>query len=408
METLLDNQVNEFELSDGSGKSVSVKDISLPYILKGCTLFSPGRHNGILYTENVIKKGFSNTQWNERTSSLYHAHKDEFAFNPNTGKRDLHVGAEIDDYAGYVTNLKYLDGGVIKGDLNITDLNTAIKVMLGAKVGVSPRGTGYHSEKGDRIEDMIIENWSLTVNPAIKTTYVNKDSNNRFLMDHFAFAMSELPLTNLMGVNSLSDRDKNIEVKNMPDGVAAKTAEEQLKELQDKYDSMLTEVDALKKQVKEYPLPKNDGMNGGKGEDELKRLEEELKKKLEEEMKKYKHPAEDTGKETIDEDMMDFLNSMTPVELASWKELVKKYGIPEAKKLYKKEKEDQKLNEQNAEIKSLKSELTELKDRFTEKLIPEVSMVMADGKSFNLTEINDDQLNQGMLNYFRMIAGGNV
>ncbi|MFA5132877.1 MAG: hypothetical protein WC444_06150 [Candidatus Paceibacterota bacterium] len=151
-------------------QEIRVQDMILPYKLKDRILFSPGVHNQSIYTGDVIVDSFYNTQWNDRTLSIYLDHKDEFTTDPDTGRKTKHVGAEVSDYAGYVKNLR-CDKGHIKGDLHFTDLNTALKVKLGAHFGISPRGDSYMI--GNKVKKMLIENWSIVVNPAIKTTYLN-------------------------------------------------------------------------------------------------------------------------------------------------------------------------------------------------------------------------------------------
>ena len=383
---------DDFELTE---KSISVKDVTLPYVLKDKIIFSPGNHNNMVYTENVIKKGFYNTQWNDRTLSLYHAHKDEFIHDPKTN-RDKHVGAEVDDLAGYVSNINYLNGGVIKGDINITDLNTAIKLMLGARIGVSPRGIHPRNQPGDNIlKDMIVQNWALTVNPAQKTTFLSE-------VEVSAFAMSESPNFKSKEVNNMSDEEKTREEEIKEEG-ASKTAEEQLKELQTKHDSLLAEVEELKKKT-EYPEKKKEEEKLAKKKEEE---EEELAKKKKDEEEKEKYPEDEKQSEELDEEVMDLLNGMETEELSSWKELVKKVGIKEAAKQYKKEKETTKASEQSNELKKLGESVEKLKEELKERsLSPEIispsNLPIKEGEEFNLKE---HQLDEAMGYYLKSIAG---
>ena len=405
MDIIPDYELGLESVENAEGKEISLKDIKLPYVLKNRIIFSPGTHNNLIYTPEAIKRGFYNTQWNHRTKSLYHAHKDEFTYNPATGEKDLHVGAEVDDYAGTVENLRYEDDGIIRGDIYVWDLNTAIKLMSGAKFGISPRGKALR--EGNVVKDLIIENWAITVNPAIKTTYLNSEDLSQF---NYAYAMSELDsekeFEKYREVKNMDEKDlENIEteVENAAEKTedaepktentelkTSKTPEEQLKELQEKYDALLKEVEELKKKKKEYPYPAE--VEEGKA-----------KKNEKEKYPEYPEATEDKPDE-LSEDVIDMINSMSTEELASWKELVKKYGIKEAAKIYKKEKEMKEMKETAEKLKEVENKINELNEKIKEEqAVPDSSIPKIEPeKAF---EMSDREIDDGMAKYIEKLIG---
>lgn len=396
MDIIPDYESGLQSVENAEDKEISLKDIKLPYVLKNRIVFSPGMHNSLVYTPEAIKRGFYNTQWNHRTKSLYHAHKDEFTYNPATGEKDLHVGAEVDDYAGTIENLRYEDGGIIRGDIYVWDLSTAIKLMSGAKFGISPRGKALR--EGNVVKDLIIENWAITVNPAIKTTYLNSEDLSQF---NYAYAMSELDsekeFEKYRGVKNMDEKELDeTEIENVAETPSEnaeaggeKSPEEQLKELQEKYNALMKEVEELKKKGKkkeEYPYPA--GVEEGKAKKEK--------------YPKYPEASEDTDE--LSEEVIDMINSMSTEELASWKELVKKYGIKEAAKIYKKNKEMKEMKETAEKLKEVESRVNELNEKIKEEqAIPDISVPKIEPeKAF---EMSDREIDDGMAKYIERLMG---
>jgi len=143
-----------FELSER--EQIAIKDIKLPYIVKGHTIFSPGSHNDMYYSASVIQGAYSSTNWDKRVRSLFLDHDD----------------MKAEKWLGFVENIKFRDDGFIVGDLELWDLETAIKLMGGAKFGVSPRVKGSADEQ-NTMKQFYFENFSIVMNPAVKTTYLN-------------------------------------------------------------------------------------------------------------------------------------------------------------------------------------------------------------------------------------------
>jgi len=140
------------------------KEIKIPYVIKDKILMSPGVWNGYYYSPEEIKTAFENTNWEDKDiRSLYLDHMD------GTSQR---MGALT--WVGEVLNIK-LDGEELKADLVIVDKPTAIKLAYGAKMGISPKVHGDDDE--GRMKNFYYDNFSVVINPAIKTAYVNNSED---------------------------------------------------------------------------------------------------------------------------------------------------------------------------------------------------------------------------------------
>jgi len=208
-------------------------ELRLPVVLKNKILMSPGMWNGYYYDAEAIREAFENTDWNSKeVRSLFMDHKD----------------TETSDWVGFVSNPKF-DGKNIKADLEIIDENMARKLLFGAKFGISPRLVGQEDNKV--MKHFTFQNFSIVVNPAVKTAFIN---------------------------NALNEEGLKMEEAN--------ELEEQisLEERMERLETALAEISEILKKKKKEPE-----------EEELKKKkkpeEEELKKKKkpeEEEMKKKK------------------------------------------------------------------------------------------------------------------------
>jgi len=402
-------------------EKVKPSEVELPYVVKDVILFSPGKHNNAVYTEEAIKRAFYNTQWTPRTLSLYHGHKDEFAVNPLTGEKDLWVGAEIDDWCGYVKNIRLEKGGIIKGDLEIWDLNTAIKLMGGAHVGISPRGRAKYEPGTNVVTDMIIENWALTVNPANKATYFNSAHPS----DFYAFAMSEEPDLSLQGAETEFEPEmygqegsgkmepKVEEAKTEPVVEQAQGQEQEQKVEEAKEEA---KVEANEQQSNEVKEASEKGSEEGKsGVDAIAALEEQIKKlqeaieelKGKKKKKEYPYPADPMmiypstlEEELSDEELIKFINSLPAEELSEWMQLVKKYGVKKAAEIYRKIKESKEETRQlKEEVKKLSEQIVQLREKVDEpvSVMPKIDKPPE--------QVNLDDLDKGMAEYLKKIVG---
>ena len=127
------------------------------YRIRDATLLSPGIHNHYYYSADVIERAYQMTDWNDkRVRALYVDHEDD----------------KVPAWVGFVENV-YFDGENLKGDLLIADDALAKKIALGARFGISPKLDGV--AKNGEMQEFVFENFSIVVNPACKTTFLNSE-----------------------------------------------------------------------------------------------------------------------------------------------------------------------------------------------------------------------------------------
>jgi len=118
---------------------------------------SPGIWNNFYYSPEEIRNSFSKTDWKSKeVRSLFLDHVD------NMSK----------EWVGEIQNPR-LVGDVVKGDLVIVDRPTAIKLAYGAKMGISPKVTGQTEDGENVMHQFLYDNFSVVINPAVKTTWIN-------------------------------------------------------------------------------------------------------------------------------------------------------------------------------------------------------------------------------------------
>jgi len=146
------------ELTDSLELKVDGK-VPIPYVLPHRKLMSPGRWNGIYYSKEAIERAYKNTNWNDKqVIALYTNHEDN----------------DTQAWIGEVRNVK-VENGELYGDLVIYDLPMALKLAYGKpRFGISPKVRGETDENRNMV-DFVFENFSLVINPACKTTYLNSE-----------------------------------------------------------------------------------------------------------------------------------------------------------------------------------------------------------------------------------------
>jgi hypothetical protein len=136
--------------------------VSVPYRVENVTLISPGEWNDLVWTETAIENAVNETEFmNEdepRNAALYLDHKDR----------------QVDAYAGRVENVRMRNGEAV-GDLVVTDKQTAMHLEFGAQFGISPKADGFVDDSQE-MEDFTFENFSVVINPAVKTTWLNEEA----------------------------------------------------------------------------------------------------------------------------------------------------------------------------------------------------------------------------------------
>lgn len=144
----------------------SLKDqVQLPYEVKDITLISPGRWNGVDWTAEEIENGMQNTAFEQ-------AEEGEGEIEQNNALFFEHDDRDARAWIGEVKNVS-MEGDELVGDLVIVDEEAATKLEYGAKFGISAKVTGRTD--GDVMRNMKYENFSLVLNPAVKTTFINSE-----------------------------------------------------------------------------------------------------------------------------------------------------------------------------------------------------------------------------------------
>jgi len=152
----------DIELSYDEINKISLNDVKLPYILKNKRLLSPGTHNGHLYTPELIRKSWMETVFTQDNTFLNLNHEDD----------------NVDKDVGYVKNITWNNSdGSLYGDLWIYDPITALKHMLGARFGISIKGSG--SSYNNTVQNLIYKNFGIVKNPACQTTYLNSQQKQK-------------------------------------------------------------------------------------------------------------------------------------------------------------------------------------------------------------------------------------
>jgi hypothetical protein len=136
-------------------------DIKLPFIEHDKILMSPGEWKGFNYSKEEITKAFTNTDWKDRhVRSLFMEHADN----------DARM------WVGEVENEHMDNEGNLIGDLKISHPIHAMTMAIGKpKFGISPRVAGQAD--GNTMHDFKYENFSIVINPAVKTAYINNSED---------------------------------------------------------------------------------------------------------------------------------------------------------------------------------------------------------------------------------------
>jgi len=254
------------------------------YKIPDAILLSPGIHNGNYYSAEAIAKAFQLTDWdNPKVRDLYVDHKDN----------------EVPAWVGRVENIRF-DGENLIGDLYISDDSLAKKLALGAKFGISPKLRGK-SEAGE-MKEFVFENFSIVVNPACKTTFLNseqKEGDAKMEEEIKKEEEQEQPAEE----QPKEEQPAEEQPSELSEEEALKEIEDIIEELKSKYIKFVekyieehpgaTIKDAAKAWREKYPKAYKDSEEM---EDEISLLEkvlEMLKKKKE----KYPYPEEDSEDE---------------------------------------------------------------------------------------------------------------
>lgn len=163
-----DDKIMSHPLVQELSKAASISDFKIPFIIKDKTLMEEGNWNNHYYSGDTIERALSNTDWSNRS------------------KRDLFLDHEDErtrDWIGEVQNIR-MDGKKLVGDLIVYDLSTAIKLQAGKpKFGISPKVKGKNDIRSNEMKDFVFDNFSVVMNPAVKTAYINNSDSTTMKND---------------------------------------------------------------------------------------------------------------------------------------------------------------------------------------------------------------------------------
>jgi len=140
--------------------SEDLSDISLPFTVENVTLMSPGVWNDVEYMSSEIKEAYRRTNWKDSdVVSMFNEHDDE----------------DSRDWVGEVRNVR-MEGDEMVGDIDIVTAEEARKLAYGARFGISPKVAGR--KKNGRMRKYSYANFSLVLDPAVKTTFLNSEQKS--------------------------------------------------------------------------------------------------------------------------------------------------------------------------------------------------------------------------------------
>lgn len=155
IEELYSHPVVQELLDKAKTTNIDLESIKIPYVIKDKVLMSPGVWNNFYYSPTAIKDAFLNSSWDDKEiRSLFLDHLDRSS----------------KEWIGEVVNPR-LQGEHVVGDLVIVDKPTAQKLAFGAKMGISPKVHGQ--EDNSKMLSFLFDNFSVVINPAVKTAYIN-------------------------------------------------------------------------------------------------------------------------------------------------------------------------------------------------------------------------------------------
>lgn len=166
------------EMSEHMPDVEDINDIDLPMKIPDIPLMTEGVWKGIEWTGTEIRRGLENTEFETQLEN-------EGEIEQNNALFFEHDDRDARAWIGEVENIRVEErseeGTALMGDLVIVDQEAAQKLAYGAKFGISAKVSGITD--GDRMRNMAYENFSLVLNPAVKTTFINSEDKEMALQE---------------------------------------------------------------------------------------------------------------------------------------------------------------------------------------------------------------------------------
>jgi len=153
------NEILQHPIINELMETLDLQNFKMPLVIKDKILMDEGKWNDRVYTKEKIREAFHNTDWSNRECrNLFLDHQD----------------LKASEWIGEVGNIRIDENGRLLGDLIVHDLNTAIKLASGRpKMGISPKVRGLTDKYTKVMHNFVFDNFSLVINPAVKTAYIN-------------------------------------------------------------------------------------------------------------------------------------------------------------------------------------------------------------------------------------------
>jgi len=274
------------------------RQVKIPFVMKDKILMSPGVWNNFFYDKHAINNAFGKTEWNQRNRALFLDHVDDRA----------------SEWIGEVTNIHMTNGNLL-GDLVIVDKPTAIKLAYGAKFGVSPKVVG-EADWNRRINDFHFENFSVVINPAVKTTFLNQQ---------IKFGGIKMKTEKELQEEEVAEEEPAEEETEEAPEEGEELKEKKAKEAKESIEKLAEKVAEILAKKKKKPEEEEMAKKKKPEEEEMKK-----KKPEEEEMakKKYpypydKYPYPKKAEEMSDAEFDEFLAEV--IENSAWTKFVAAY-----------------------------------------------------------------------------------
>ena len=320
-----------------SEHSQNLSDIEMPFRVENVTMMSPGTWNGKDYRPEEIRQAYNRTNWEDPdVKSLFNEHDDH----------------DSRDWIGEIKNPR-MDGDELVADMDIVTADEARKVAYGARFGISPKVSGR--DRADVMQDFGYDNFSLVLDPAVKTTYLNSEHNTDDDNDKPGVknVMVKTNMSEEDQTEELSSEDKakveeivstveNSDVEELANVIAPFVGDASAEQLQPHIESVVENAED-----DEYE-DKDKEMDGHEDDEEMRDMEEIARRAAEQ------VATEIMGDEDGDDDGGDE-QSLSVDEIAD--KVAEKVEV---------ENSDDEEDDSSDEVDALKEELSEIKEQLSE------------------------------------------
>lgn len=371
------HQLSEAQIQEGRE---TLSDMTLPFTVEGVTLMSPGTWNSKDYVPEEIKAAYQRTDWSDRdVVALFNEHDDQ----------------DSRDWIGEVRNPR-MEGNELVADIDVVTADEARKLAYGARFGISPKVSGI--DKRNVITNYSYDNFSLVLDPAVKTTYLNSEQENsddeqdvKNVM--VKSTMSETEETEELSSEELSKLEEivttveNSDVEELAEVISPFMGGRSSEELE----SQIADVIENSEDEEDDDESEEEMAEHGKDEEEMKRDMEELARQAAEAVASEMEMADDEG---------DDEQELSVDELAD--------QVAERIEVENSDDED----DSSEEVEALKEELSQIKDQMAsddeeEETIenktpnPGSQSTGADGSDDNKSvhEMSDEEIDKGAAKY---------